>query len=93
VRCCGKLNHALAGRHGEYDIVLANPPFGKESSVTIVNEAGEQSNESPIIIRDDFWASTSKKLTSTRSSPVTFARTATNAPRVSGSRVSLTTSY
>ena len=33
---------ALAGKHGEYDIVLANPPFGKKSSVTIVNEAGEQ---------------------------------------------------
>src|SRR2546425_4893117 len=26
---------ALAGKHGEYDIVLANPPFGKKSSVTI----------------------------------------------------------
>lgn len=36
---------ALAGKHGEYDIVLANPPFGKKSSVTIVNEAGEQSKE------------------------------------------------
>ncbi len=32
---------ALAGKHGEYEIVLANPPFGKKSSVTIVNEAGE----------------------------------------------------
>ncbi len=31
---------ALAAKHGEYDIVLANPPFGKKSSVTIVNEAG-----------------------------------------------------
>ena len=27
---------ALAGKHGEYDLVLANPPFGKKSSVTIV---------------------------------------------------------
>jgi len=52
---------ALAGKHGEYDIVLANPPFGKKSSVTIVNEAGEQSKESLIINRDDFWASTSNK--------------------------------
>ena len=25
---------ALAGKHGEYEIVLANPPFGKKSSVT-----------------------------------------------------------
>ncbi|MEI7899740.1 MAG: class I SAM-dependent DNA methyltransferase [bacterium] len=52
---------ALAGKHGEYEIVLANPPFGKKSSVTIVNEAGDQSKESLIINRDDFWASTSNK--------------------------------
>ncbi len=52
---------ALAAKHGEYEIVLANPPFGKKSSVTIVNEAGETSKESLIINRDDFWASTSNK--------------------------------
>ncbi len=52
---------ALAGKHGEYEIVLANPPFGKKSSVTIVNEAGESTKESLIINRDDFWASTSNK--------------------------------
>jgi type I restriction enzyme M protein len=50
---------ALAGKHGEYEIVLPNPAFGKKSSVTIVNEAGESSKESLIINRDDFWASTS----------------------------------
>jgi type I restriction enzyme M protein len=44
-----------------YDVVLANPPFGKKSSVTIVNEEGESSKESLIINRDDFWASTSNK--------------------------------
>jgi type I restriction enzyme M protein len=37
---------ALAGRHGEYELVLTNRPFGKKSSVTIVNEAGESSKES-----------------------------------------------
>jgi len=52
---------ALAGKHGEYEIVLANPPFGKKSSVTIVNEAGDTSKESLVINRDDFWASTSNK--------------------------------
>jgi type I restriction enzyme M protein len=52
---------ALAGKHGEYDMVLANPPFGKKSSVTIVNDAGEQQKESLVINRDDFWASTSNK--------------------------------
>ena len=45
----------MAGKHGEYDIVLANPPFGKKSSVTIVNDAGEQAKESLVINRDDFW--------------------------------------
>jgi type I restriction enzyme M protein len=52
---------ALAGKHGEFDMVLANPPFGKKSSVTIVNDAGEQQKESLVINRDDFWASTSNK--------------------------------
>ena len=51
----------LAGKHGEYDLVLTNPPFGKKSSVTIVNSAGEQQKESLVINRDDFWASTSNK--------------------------------
>jgi len=45
---------ALAGKHGEYEIVLANPPFGKKSSVTIVNDAGDQQKESLVINRDDF---------------------------------------
>ena len=52
---------ALASKHGEYDMVLANPPFGKKSSVTITNEEGESSKESLVINRDDFWASTSNK--------------------------------
>ncbi|MBI2927894.1 MAG: SAM-dependent DNA methyltransferase [Verrucomicrobia bacterium] len=52
---------ALAGKHGEYDLVMTNPPFGKKSSVTIVNETGDTSKESLVINRDDFWASTSNK--------------------------------
>ena len=52
---------ALASKHGEYDLVLANPPFGKKSSVTITNDAGEVSKESLVINRDDFWATTSNK--------------------------------
>jgi len=52
---------ALAAKHGEYEMVLTNPPFGKKSSVTIVNEAGDQQKESLIINRDDFWATTSNK--------------------------------
>ena len=56
-----QVRDALAGKHGEYDLVMTNPPFGKKSSVTIVNEAGDTSKESLIINRDDFWASTSNK--------------------------------
>jgi type I restriction enzyme M protein len=52
---------ALAGKHGEYDMVLTNPPFGKKSSVTIVNEAGDEEKQSLVVHRDDFWASTSNK--------------------------------
>jgi type I restriction enzyme M protein len=56
-----QVRDALAGKHGEYDLVMTNPPFGKKSSVTIVNEAGDASKESLTINRDDFWASTSNK--------------------------------
>lgn len=52
---------ALAGRHGEFEVVLTNPPFGKKSSVTIVGEDGETSKESLVITRDDVWATTSNK--------------------------------
>jgi type I restriction enzyme M protein len=52
---------ALSGKHGEYDMVLANPPFGKKSSVTVIGADGEQSKESLTINRDDFWATTSNK--------------------------------
>src|SRR2546425_766757 len=55
-------HRARSGREArKYEIVLANPPFGKKSSVTIVNEAGKSSKESLIINRDDFCASTSNK--------------------------------
>ncbi|HEU4771529.1 MAG TPA: N-6 DNA methylase [Candidatus Udaeobacter sp.] len=52
---------ALAGKHGEYEMVLTNPPFGRKSSVTIVNETGDEEKQSLIVHRDDFWASTSNK--------------------------------
>ena len=43
------------------DIVAANPPFGRKSSITMVNEAGEAEREDLVVVRDDFWASTSNK--------------------------------
>jgi type I restriction enzyme M protein len=52
---------ALGAKHGEYDMLLTNPPFGKKSSVTIVNEAGDEEKQSLIVHRDDFWATTSNK--------------------------------
>jgi type I restriction enzyme M protein len=43
------------------DAIAANPPFGRKSSMTMVNEAGEAEREDLVIVRDDFWASTSNK--------------------------------
>ena len=51
----------LKEKHGEYHVVLANPPFGKKNSVTIVNDAGETSKEPLVINREDSWATTSNK--------------------------------
>jgi len=54
-------NGSLAAKHGEYNMVLTNPPFGRKSSVTIVNESGEQQKDDLAIEREDFWATTSNK--------------------------------
>ena len=55
-------NDALISDDGSrYDYVLANPPFGKKSSMTITNEAGEQERQDLTYNRQDFWASTSNK--------------------------------
>jgi type I restriction enzyme M protein len=35
----------IADTGTRYDYVLANPPFGKKSSMTFTNEAGEQEKE------------------------------------------------
>ncbi|MGK7930791.1 MAG: N-6 DNA methylase [Microcystaceae cyanobacterium] len=43
------------------DYVLANPPFGKKSSITFTNEDGEQDQEDLTYNRQDFWATTSNK--------------------------------
>ncbi|MGB9934957.1 type I restriction-modification system subunit M [Thermodesulfovibrio yellowstonii] len=44
-----------------YDIILTNPPFGKKSSITIVNGEGKADRESLTYERRDFWATTSNK--------------------------------
>ena len=53
---------SLASPPKEYfDLVLTNPPFGKKSSFTIVNEEGKADKPSLIYERSDFWATTSNK--------------------------------
>ena len=43
------------------DYVLANPPFGKKSSMTITNEQGEAEKQEMSYNRQDFWETTSNK--------------------------------
>jgi len=56
------VDDSLKGDPGDrYEMVLTNPPFGKKSSMTVVNVEGETEREDLVIVRDDFWASTSNK--------------------------------
>jgi type I restriction enzyme M protein len=48
-------------RGHRYNMVLTNPPFGKKSSITIINEIGKAIREKIEYERTDFWASTSNK--------------------------------
>jgi type I restriction enzyme M protein len=57
-------NDALAKEVGDdrVDMVLANPPFGKKSSITVINEkSGKKEQEKLVYERTDFWATTSNK--------------------------------
>jgi type I restriction enzyme M protein len=55
-------NDALVSDNGNrYDYVLANPPFGKKSSMTITNEEGEIEKEDLSYNHQDFWETTSNK--------------------------------
>lgn len=47
--------------HKTFDYVLANPPFGKKSSMTITNEDGEEDRDALTYERQDFWQTTSNK--------------------------------
>jgi len=44
-----------------WSVVLANPPFGRKSSVTMVGADGRESRDDLEIVRDDFWVTTSNK--------------------------------
>jgi|TARA_R110000851_G_scaffold128128_1_gene260343 type I restriction enzyme M protein len=55
-------NDALvATSQDSYDYVLANPPFGKKSSMSFTNAEGEQETDDLTYNRQDFWATTSNK--------------------------------
>jgi type I restriction enzyme M protein len=44
-----------------FEIVLTNPPFGRKSSITIINGEGKAGREVLVYERQDFWATTSNK--------------------------------
>lgn len=48
--------------NNKVDMVLANPPFGKKSSITVISEkTGKLEKEKLTYERSDFWANTSNK--------------------------------
>ncbi len=53
---------SLASDPGDrFSMVLTNPPFGKKSSISIVNEEGELQKEDHAYERTDFWTATNNK--------------------------------
>jgi type I restriction enzyme M protein len=44
-----------------YPVVVTNPPFGKKSSITIVNEEGATDKKTISYSRPDFWTTTTNK--------------------------------
>ncbi|HUI26910.1 MAG TPA: N-6 DNA methylase, partial [Candidatus Kryptonia bacterium] len=57
-----RTDDSLRADPGErYDVVLTNPPFGKKSSVLVVNEEGDEERQALTVVRDDFWTSTTNK--------------------------------
>jgi len=42
-------------------VVLANPPFGKKSSITVIGENGSKGREDISYARQDFWVTTTNK--------------------------------
>ena len=53
---------SLASDPGDrFSMVLTNPPFGRKSSFSIVNEEGELQKEDHAYERQDFWTTTKNK--------------------------------
>jgi len=57
------VSDSIANPPGEkFSMVLTNPPFGKKSSVTFDSGDGNGAGkEQQVIVRDEFWATTSNK--------------------------------
>jgi type I restriction enzyme M protein len=51
----------IADSGKRYSVVLANPPFGRKSSVTMIGADGRESRDELEIVRDDFWVTTANK--------------------------------
>ena len=57
-----QVDDSLRADPGErYHVILTNPPFGRKSSVRMVNAEGEEERQDLTVVRDDFWVSTSNK--------------------------------
>ncbi|MDP3937254.1 MAG: class I SAM-dependent DNA methyltransferase, partial [Deltaproteobacteria bacterium] len=57
-----RTDDALRAEPGAHaDVVMTNPPFGKKSSITIVNEEGQADRQAISYNRPDFWTTTSNK--------------------------------
>lgn len=53
---------SLASDPGErFSVVMTNPPFGKKSTIAVVNEAGDLEKEDAVYERQDFWTATKNK--------------------------------
>jgi len=59
--CVSPADALVADTGQRFDYVLANPPFGKKSSMTFTNAEGEQEKDELTYNRQDFWATTSNK--------------------------------
>ncbi len=57
-----KTDDALRSEPAEhFDVVLTNPPFGKKSSITVINAEGDEDRQTLTYNRPDFWTTTSNK--------------------------------
>ena len=56
-----RVDALIADPGRRFDYVLANPPFGKKSSMTITNAEGEEDRDALTYERQDFWETTSNK--------------------------------